>query len=165
MLSRGMRSIMVLVPCLVATACCSIAPPSAPEQVEDLDPEWAPIAPLPAEPPPIVGTGFRPDGLPTDVALAHAVHAINDVCPDTFCEGDFYWVFDSLTCRLDVCTLAFHVRAHADERGPIQADSVEVTGWTSILVVHGGTVELSESFWGAVSDAILRWETAERGEH
>lgn len=152
------RSLVVL----FASACCCSPPPAAPEPVADEDEApWEPVSPMPPTPPPLTGPALGPDGLPTEGARAHVVAEINELCPDTFCEGDFDWVFDSLACRPDACTLSFHARYY-EAGSPVLVDHVEITGWTRVVDDLNGTLAISEPFWAATCEAISTWEDAHR---
>lgn len=142
---------------LVSACWCSPPPSPPPAPPEDEEPEWEPVSPIPPEPPPVTGPALGPDGLPTALALAHVVWQLNELCPDTFCEGEFDLVFDSLTCRVGTCSLAFHARFF-EERSPVVEDRVEITGWTHVVEVPHGSVEISRSFWDATAAAIHEWE-------
>ncbi len=78
------------------------------------------------------------------LALAH----LNDICPDTFDEGDFGpWKFTDLTREGDQWTLTFN-------NGEASGDDVEFTFAGSCR--DGG--EVDQNWFQQVNAAILVWE-------
>ncbi|NUP07904.1 MAG: hypothetical protein HOW73_17800 [Polyangiaceae bacterium] len=66
-------------------------------------------------PPPV-----RP--LPRDEEARKRVHAINDICKDTYCESEFAFDFEDLACDEGRCALSFsalHMLRRCIERGEI----------------------------------------------
>ena len=83
------------------------------------------------------------------IALAH----LNDICPDTFDEGEFGpWKFTDLSRNEDRWTLAFD----NCEGG----DSVRFTWATDCVNAEGSIVD---DWFEQISAAILEWERGAMG--
>lgn len=85
-----------------------------------------------------------------EIGLAH----LNEICPDTFDEGEFGpWTFTSLGRKDDAWTLEFDNSAGSD--------LVEFT-YAGGVVDDGGGV--SHDWFEQVSAAIQTWESTARGD-
>jgi hypothetical protein len=82
-------------------------------------------------------------------ALTAQVDLLNELCPDTFCEGDYQYTFKTLECpEASKCVLSFDAK---DLKGKAFAAQVPVVGFKAFD-------DEEASFVGAVSESLLKWE-------
>jgi len=108
-------------------------------------------------------------GPPTEAELAAEVEVLNELCGDTFCEGEFDYRFQSLSCETDHCTLKFTAKHYdSPEDAPYEEHSVEVAVTGEVMECnrweHRGGDEvctgrgLTQPVAQALGDALTRWE-------
>lgn len=81
------------------------------------------------------------------------VETLNELCPDTWCEGAFNFEFQRITCDADDCQIAFRAQ-HFAEGAPWTADTIPVK--RSDLQLEDGYPD--ERFFDAASEALIEWE-------
>lgn len=94
-----------------------------------------------------IGTA-APAGAPTGDLV---VDALNEICPDVWCEGDYDYTFQSVACSPAGCVVTFDARSE----GRTLHDTITVTGVTSATDASG---EMSEVFAERFTDALGEWE-------
>ena len=82
--------------------------------------------------------------------LGEQVAMLNELCPDTFCEGDYQYSFKKLDCvEATKCVLSFDAK---DLKGKSFAAQVPVVGFKSLN-------DEEATFVGAVSESLMKWES------
>jgi hypothetical protein len=100
---------------------------------------------------------------------ATVLKLIDDICGDTWCEGDHNFSFDQLVCHRGCggdagsCELTFRVFSYDTdiETGPTFARSCkteEFYGFDSLVETHGSHRALQPSYYEALSECIGRVE-------
>lgn len=88
--------------------------------------------------------------------LASRVDDLNELCPDTFCEGSYHYTFTALRCAdASHCTLAFTAKNAQGKRFDAEVAVADFTALTPDLdqeYVYEG------SFDDKVGQALLAWE-------
>ncbi|MFK8003758.1 MAG: hypothetical protein AB8H86_29620 [Polyangiales bacterium] len=100
-------------------------------------------------------------GLPTQDSVAQGsaagfsdfVETLNELCPDTWCEGAFNFEFQRVTCEADECLIAFRAQ-HFAEGAPWLEDTIPVK--RDDLQLEDGYP--GERFFDAASEALIDWE-------
>jgi hypothetical protein len=126
-----------------AVAPAAVAPAAVAPTPEPAPAPTAAPAPTPAVPP---GELDAAAGKPI-------VDAMNDICPDTYCEGRFDWKFETVTCAKGKCALAF--TAKDQDKGKVHTSKAEFRFAERALGDDGAA---TEAFQKAIDDAILAWE-------
>ncbi len=82
------------------------------------------------------------------------VEYLDELCPDTFCEGEFEYDFESFSCDEKKCTLGFSAQHH--ERKGKKKANVSVKRPEQLIdeEIEGPSDELFEN----ISDALIDWE-------
>jgi len=102
---------------------------------------------------------------------ATALKLIDDICGDTWCEGDHNFRFDGLECQKGCggsagsCDLLFRVFSYDTdiETGPTYVRSCRTggfTGFESLVSTQGGYQALQPAYYDALSECISRVESA-----
>ena len=102
---------------------------------------------------------------------ATALKAIDDICGDTWCEGDHNFRFDRLECQKGCgrtagsCQLTFRVFSYDTdlETGPTYVRSCGTggfTGFDSLVSTQGSYQSLEPAYYDALSECISRIESA-----
>ncbi len=82
--------------------------------------------------------------------LAEQITMLNELCPDTFCEGEYNYNFKKLECpEATKCVLSFDAK---DAKGKSFAAQVPVVGFKAIN-------DEEATFVGAVSESLIKWES------
>ncbi len=132
---------------LFAFGCCrKPAPPegAGPEELAAPAAEAAPAAGEKAQP--------EPGRAPSDEDLKGRLADLNDLCGDTWCEGEYDYKFTKLVCEGKSCDLSFTAK-HYEGKKAFEA-TVKVTGFTDVVPDEDG------SFDEAVGEALMKWEQA-----
>ena len=93
---------------------------------------------------------------------------IDDVCGDTWCEGDFAFDFRRFECSPEKQSCVLRLRIASWEKQPLewQWRSRQITGfprfWQMVETSDSGYQSLDGDFYTAVSDAISRIEDSVR---
>ena len=133
-------------------------------------------APVSAAPVSTVTASASPAGAaapraPYDLTLhqqAVVLDLIDDVCGDTWCEGDFAFDFRRFSCSPETrsCTLRLRIASWAQEPLEWKWRSREITGfsryWQMVDTASNGYVSLDRDFYLAVSDVISEIEESVR---
>lgn len=82
------------------------------------------------------------------------VAEMNELCPDTWCEGEFDFKFKSIDCQPKKCKLAFNAKKHGAKAA--QDDSIEIAYEGAILDAKG---DETDPWNDALTKAIEAWET------
>jgi hypothetical protein len=96
-------------------------------------------------------------GAYTQAQLTERVAALNELCPDTFCEGSFEYEFKKLTC-LDAthCVLAF-TATHHEKKKPMDVE-LPIGNFKSLTISDTEEYVYEGSFDEAVGNALMKWE-------
>jgi hypothetical protein len=94
----------------------------------------------------------EPKGAPSDEDLKGRLADLNDLCGDTWCEGEYDYKFTKLACEGKSCDLSFTAKYY-DGKKTYEA-MVKVTGFTDVVPDEDG------SFDEAVGEALMKWEQA-----
>ncbi len=96
----------------------------------------------------------------TDEELTTRVADLNQLCPDTFCEGSFNYEFKKLDC-LDAshCTLSFVVKDQDHPRAKPMNAEVMVSGFTALNADPDKEFVYEGSFDEKVGEALAKWES------
>jgi hypothetical protein len=147
----------------VLVAACCFTPPTDPAGGPT-----GPVSPPQLAPPDQVPTLQPTEGsgaAPGDGAHVELLAELNELCPDTFCEGGCDYLFESLTCTETSCTLGFHAGCDDGEGetpappGRPLAGTVEVTGFGPVSRLSGpDDDEPRIAFHVAVGAALAHWE-------
>jgi len=92
------------------------------------------------------------EAAPVAAGGAHAeqVAMLNELCPDTFCEGEYQYSFKKLDCpEATRCVLSFDAK---NDSGKSFTAQVPVVGFKALDDDEG-------TFVGAVSESLLKWES------
>lgn len=92
---------------------------------------------------------------------------LDDICGDTWCEGDYDWRFKKLRCSFadESCTLTMLVVDPAYDDQPARTfwrscKMGGLSGWTSLVdEAQNGYESLNDGFYDEVSDCIDRLES------
>jgi hypothetical protein len=109
-------------------------------------------------------------GALTEQQEAVALKAIDDICGDTWCEGDHNFSFDRLECvkgcggQAGSCRLTFRVFSYDTdvETGPTYTRSCRTSGFTgfdSLVETFGDYHSLQPAFYEALTECIGRVES------
>ncbi len=80
---------------------------------------------------------------------------LNDLCGDTWCEGEYDYTFTGLACeKKNRCVLSFTAK-HADS-GKSYQTKVDVSGFTDVVPDEDG------GFDEAVGEALGKWEKSSK---
>ena len=101
---------------------------------------------------------------------ATVLELIDDICGDTWCEGDHNFSFDRLECQKGCkgatgsCTMTFRVFAYDTdiETGPTFVRSCqfgEFTGFDSLVQTQGSYQALQPAYYDALNECISRVES------
>ena len=149
------KSLFAVLCCLVASACVA----------ETTEPG--------AEPGPAGPTATQNDAVSCRNALAPteektALKLIDDICGDTWCEGDNNFAFDHLTCRAGAgptsgtCTLRFRILPR-DDSGRSFARTCTTGGFTGFAslvdTAQSGYQSLNWDYYLALTDCISALES------
>ncbi len=85
------------------------------------------------------------------------VENLNEICPDTHCEGEFNWEFKTFACEEKKCTLSFVATGHTNKKKHEDKITFEYDG----EVLDADRVE-TDTFTEKLNEAILGWETKHR---
>jgi hypothetical protein len=113
--------------------------------------------------------GLKRNGL-TKREEAVVLKAIDDICGDTWCEGDHNFSFDRLECLKECdghdghCQLTFHVFSYDTdvETGPTYTRSCRTPGFTgfdSLVETFGDYHSLQPAYYDALTECIGRIES------
>jgi hypothetical protein len=111
---------------------------------------------------------LKPNAL-TSKQQATALKLIDDICGDTWCEGDHNFSFDRLVCqkgcagRPGSCELTFRVFSYDTdvETGPTFVRSCPTggfTGFESLVRTQGSYQSLQPAYYDALTECISRVE-------
>lgn len=132
-----------------------------------------------------LGTAADEEALPEDVGSisehlsrsalsplqeATALKLVDDICGDTWCEGDHNFRFDRLDCRSGcggqpgTCKLTFRIFSYDTdvETGPTYARSCKTSGFTgfdSLVETQGNHQALNWDYYEALTECIARVES------
>lgn len=102
----------------------------------------------------------------TPVQEATVLKLIDDICGDTWCEGDSAFDFRHFAChpRLHSCTLRLRIAPLTDEPLRWTWRSGEVHGFTRygqmVRTSAGGATSLQPAFYDAVNELVNRLEAS-----
>ncbi|MDP3157037.1 MAG: GIDE domain-containing protein [Archangium sp.] len=104
--------------------------------------------------------GEEKKGAFTAEELATRVADLNELCPDTFCEGQFNYDFKKLDC-LDAshCTLSFVAKDQDHPRAKPMNAEVLVSGFTALNADPEKEFVYEGSFDEKVGEALAKWES------
>jgi len=87
--------------------------------------------------------------------------AIDDICGDTWCEGDFNFEFKRLACDFSAkrCTLSANVITYDTpaKKYPRACRMTGITSFSSMVTKVGSYYELKQPFFDKVSTCIDKW--------
>ncbi len=93
--------------------------------------------------------------------LSNRVDELNELCPDTFCEGEFNYEFKSLVCDAPKsCVLSFTANKHESKKA-FDAQVV-IAGFTELRPDYEKEFVYEGSFDEKVSNALMKWESNPR---
>ncbi len=105
------------------------------------------------------GDEAKADGAFTAEQLAARVADLNELCPDTFCEGRFHYTFTSLVCAdASHCTLGFTAKDQDRASSKPLTAEVAVAGFTALTHDVDQEFVYEGSFDDMVGQALLAWE-------
>jgi len=116
--------------------------------VADVQALFTPAAPgvgVAAVPPPVAPPAFLAPN-------ADVVAELNELCGDTFCEGEYDYRFTTLTCDAALCTLAFEARQGATAPAETATVGFPAAG------LRDSEGEPSEHLFETVGAALSTWE-------
>ncbi|HEY1088531.1 MAG TPA: GIDE domain-containing protein, partial [Archangium sp.] len=91
--------------------------------------------------------------------LASRVDELNELCPDTFCEGQFNYTFKKLECADEkTCVLSFTAKDQDKPSAKPYEAQVQVDGFTALVPDPDGEFVYEGSFDEKVSMALMKWE-------
>lgn len=107
----------------------------------------------------------------TPLQEAKVLKLIDDICGDTWCEGDHNFSFDRLQCRpacgerAGSCKLTLRIFSHDTdlETGPTHLQSCTTRGFTgieSLVQTSGGYESLQPAYYAALTECIGRIEAS-----
>ena len=98
-------------------------------------------------------------GAYTAEQLAERIEYLNELCPDTFCEGQFNYQFKKLEC-LDAktCVLSFEAKDQDHPKAKPISAVVPVGGFTSLKQDDDQDFVYENSFDDKVGQALAKWE-------
>ncbi|MFO0599514.1 MAG: GIDE domain-containing protein [Myxococcaceae bacterium] len=95
----------------------------------------------------------------TDEDLASRVEDLNEMCGDTFCEGQFDYQFKKLACAdATHCTLSFTAKNQDKKNSKPMDVELEVAGFKALRQDLEKDFVYEGSFDEAVSNALMKWE-------
>lgn len=117
-----------------------------------------------------VGQELRPNGLKRQ-ERATVLKLIDDICGDTWCEGDHNFSFDRLECQKGcrgsegTCKLTFRVFSYDTdlETGPVFKRSCQTSGFDgfeSLVQTTGNFSQLQPDYYAELTDCISQVEAA-----
>lgn len=116
-------------------------------------------------------TAVDVDAPPTEQELAAQVEMLNDVCPDTWCEGEFDYKFQELACEGESCTLRFEAQ-HFESEERYAPHELTIEGFDRVLECSAWSGSgasrrctgrgMSSSFNESLNRAIRQWEKRNR---
>jgi hypothetical protein len=118
-----------------------------------------------------VGTSELASGGLTKKQASTVLKLVDDICGDTWCEGDHNFNFDRIQCTLPCgkasgsCRLAFRIFSYDSDldTGPTYARECKVTGFTGFASLvetsQNGYQSLAWTFYDALSECIAKLET------
>ena len=117
----------------------------------DKEPAAAPVAAAEGD--------AAPAGAYTAEQLAERIEYLNELCPDTFCEGQFNYQFKKLEC-LDAktCVLSFEAKDQDHPKAKLIAAAVPVGGFTALKQDDEAEFVYENSFDDKVGQALAKWE-------
>jgi len=161
-------AVLVAVTCGLCNALCSAATLAPTRDGGYPPPATAPFDdPLYPAPTPEVGDGLV--GPPTTEELTEGVEMLNELCGDVWCEGEFDFRFQEITCVDAACTLSFEAKHYtAAEHEPYLTSTVSVAGIEDLVECDSWTLVagaeicdgrgLSGSWVERMSEALRAWE-------
>ncbi len=88
---------------------------------------------------------------------------LNNICGDTWCDGDWWWTFKSITCKLDLdsCTWTAMIDPSVPAAGkvPVYWRSCKVTGlkkFSDLVTTTGGHQSINQTFYEASTDCVFK---------
>lgn len=166
------RRLVALVP-LALSLVGVLAAPAGAATMSGVPTSAAPTSAAPVRAAPISGapvTAAAPRA-PYDLTLrqeAVVLDLIDDICGDTWCEGDFAFDFRRFSCSRETrsCTLRLRIASWAQEPLEWKWRSREIAGfshyWQMVDTAPNGYVSLDWDFYVAVSDVISEIEESVR---
>ena len=131
-----MKNMSILLVCIFICACCK-------ENSEPKNEEAA-------APPPV-----KQWKLSEEDAKA-VLMDLNELCPDSWCEGEFDYKFTGLTCEKQTkCRLFFTAKKHEGGK-PIDAH-VDISGFDKVMDTEG-----TGMFDGTMMEALAKWEESQQ---
>lgn len=131
-----MKNAIILITCISLSVCCQKTSPPQKEEAVPAPPvkQWK-----------------------LSEADAKAVLMdLNELCPDSWCEGDFDYKFTKLTCeQQNKCRLFFTAKKH--EGGKPVDTHVDLSGFDKVLDTEG-----TGAFDEALSEALVEWEESQQ---
>lgn len=103
-----------------------------------------------APPQPVADVAGAAGGLPSNEALLARLNDLNELCGDTFCEGNFDYQFTELKCpEAATCVLAFRAK-----------DSRTKRSYQAQVAIAGAAYPFSDDmkFTEGVGEALAEWE-------
>lgn len=92
---------------------------------------------------PVAAAAPAPGAHPEQITL------LNEICPDSFCEGDYQYTFKTLDCpEATKCVLSFDAKDH---KGKSFAAQIPVVGFKAFD-------DEEATFVGSVSESLMKWE-------
>ncbi|MFZ5445071.1 MAG: GIDE domain-containing protein [Myxococcota bacterium] len=93
--------------------------------------------------------------------LASRVEELNELCGDSWCEGQFDYHFEQLTCAdATHCALRFTAKDQEHPKAKPYTAEVEVSGFTALSPDPSVEYVYEGSFDQKVGDALFAWESA-----
>jgi hypothetical protein len=100
-----------------------------------------------------------PAGAYSSEQLASRVAELNELCPDTFCEGQFNYTFKKLECAdATHCLLSFTAKDQDKPAAKPYDAQVKVEGFTALVRDPEAEFVYEGSFDERVSMALMKWE-------
>ena len=104
-------------------------------------------------------TEAAPEAAFTTEQLTSRVAELNELCPDTFCEGQFNYDFKKLDCAdASHCTLSFVANDSDHPKAKPMTAQVEVVGFTALVPDADKEFVYEGSFDEKVGAALSKWE-------
>ena len=87
---------------------------------------------------------------------------IDDICGDTWCEGDYAFDFQKFSCEQGSCSLRLRIAPYTDEALQWYRRTGQLEGFTAfdqmVVTSPSGYASLDPDFYAAVSDLVGRVE-------